>query len=333
MDGMTSWTPVLAILVLALAALGLGIAGWWQLTGRDRVSRRLDRWLVPLDAGWEGASAASGFWRWLAQWTKPLRRLAEPGAGSADDAASTPHSGAITRSMVLRLAQAGLRHRQALAAFLGVKAVLALALPMAGLTAITAAGMPVRGAVALGFLLLLATIGYYGPNAWLARRVRRRQQRIFEAFPDALDLMTVCVEAGLGTEAALLRVAQDLRLQSPDLADEFRLVNLELRAGAGREAALRRLAERTGVEEVDAFVTLLLQSERFGTPTAQALRVHARALRTLRRQRAEEAAAKIALKLLFPLIFCIFPALMVVLMGPAMLQIHRVLLPSMAGSA
>jgi tight adherence protein C len=135
----------------------------------------------------------------------------------------------------------------------------------------------------------------------------------------------------LGTEAAMLRVADDLQLKSPVLADELHLVNLELRAGADRERALRNLAIRTGVEEVDGFVAMISQAERFGTSIAASLRVHADMLRTRRRQRAEEAAAKIALKLLFPLIFCIFPSLMVVLMGPAMIQIYRVLLPTMAG--
>ncbi|MGI9152253.1 MAG: type II secretion system F family protein, partial [Rubrivivax sp.] len=167
------------------------------------------------------------------------------------------------------------------------------------------------------------------PNLLLGRAVRRRQREIFESFPDALDLMTVCVEAGLGTEAAMVRVADDLQIRCPALAEELRLVNLELRAGADRERALRHLALRTGVEEVDGFVSMINQAERFGTSIAASLRVHADMLRTVRRQRAEEAAAKIALKLLFPLIFCIFPSLMVVLMGPAMIQIYRVLLPSM----
>jgi tight adherence protein C len=144
-------------------------------------------------------------------------------------------------------------------------------------------------------------------------------------------MMTVCMEAGLGTEAALTKVAEEIVHKSPILSDELRLVNLELRAGAPRDRALRNLAIRTGVEEVDGFVSMIIQAERFGTSIAQALRVHADMLRTRRRQRAEEAAAKIALKLLFPLIFCIFPSLMLVLMGPAMIQIYRVLLPTMAG--
>jgi len=120
-------------------------------------------------------------------------------------------------------------------------------------------------------------------------------------------------------------------IKSPALSEELRLVNLELRAGADRERALRNLATRTGVEEVGGFVTMLSQAERFGTSIAASLRIHSEVLRTRRRQRAEEEAAKIALKLLFPLIFCIFPSLMVVLMGPAMIQIYRVLLPTMGG--
>ena len=158
-----------------------------------------------------------------------------------------------------------------------------------------------------------------------------RQREVFENFPDALDLMTVCIEAGLGTESALTRVADDIGHKSPVLGEELRLVNLELRAGAPRDRALRNLAFRTAVEEVDGFVSMLIQAERFGTSIAQSLRVHADMLRTRRRQKAEEAAAKIALKLLFPLIFFIFPSLMLVLMGPAMIQIYRVLLPTMAG--
>jgi tight adherence protein C len=143
--------------------------------------------------------------------------------------------------------------------------------------------------------------------------------------------MTVCVEAGLGTESALSRVADDIGLNSPALSDELRLVNLELRAGAEREQALRNLAIRTGVEEVGSFVTMMSQAERFGTSIAASLRVHSDMLRTRRHQRAEEAAAKIGLKLLFPLIFCIFPSLMIVLLGPAAIQITRVLLPMMGG--
>ena len=172
-------------------------------------------------------------------------------------------------------------------------------------------------------------LGYYLPNAVLAHRVKQRQRDIFENFPDALDLMTVCVEAGLGMDAALARVAAEIVLKSAVLSEELTLVTLELRAGSNKEKALRNLALRTGVEDVDTLVTMLIQAERFGTGIGASLRVQSAQLRTKRRQGAEEQAAKIALKLLFPLIFFIFPSLLVVLMGPAFLQIYRLLLPAL----
>jgi tight adherence protein C len=180
-------------------------------------------------------------------------------------------------------------------------------------------------------LLLLAAIGYYLPNAVIARRIRLRQREIFEALPDALDLLVVCVEAGLALDAALSRVGEEIATRSKILAEELHLANLELRAGAGRERALRNLAQRTGVPEVESLVAMLVQSDRFGTSVADALRVQADMMRTRRRQRAEEQAAKIAVKLLFPVIFCIFPSLLLVLLGPAMIRVFRILLPTMTG--
>jgi tight adherence protein C len=197
----------------------------------------------------------------------------------------------------------------------------------------TVGNTQMSGYSTLFWLLLAASFGYYLPNILLAKRIQHRQRDIFESFPDALDLMTVCVEAGLAMDAALLRVADEIGLKSPVLSDELHLVTLELRAGLPKERALRNLALRTGVEDVDALVAMLIQAERFGTSIADSLRVQSDQLRTRRRQRAEEAAAKIALKLLFPLIFFIFPSLLVVLMGPAFIQIYRVLLPNMGGNA
>jgi tight adherence protein C len=181
------------------------------------------------------------------------------------------------------------------------------------------------------FFFTLAAIGYYLPNLVLARMVFLRQRELFENFPDAIDLMTVCVEAGLGLDAAMNKVAEEIRIKSKVLAEELHLVNLEMRAGRTREQALRNLALRTGVEEVEGLVTMLIQADRFGTSIAASLRVHSDMLRTKRRQKAEEAAAKIALKLLFPLIFFIFPSLLLVLLGPAFIQIYRILLPTLAG--
>jgi tight adherence protein C len=256
---------------------------------------------------------------WVADVTRPISKF------------SMPEEGLEKSPIRLRFAHAGIRNANAVAAFFGIKTLLTVGLPLIGFVLLTLSGSPLKGNSLMLAMLGLAGLGYYGPNLVLSRLVMVRQREIFESFPDALDLMTVCVEAGLGTEAAMMRVAEDMQFKSPALADEMRIVNLELRAGAVRERALRNLAIRTGVEEVDGFVTMISQAERFGTSIAASLRVHSEMLRTRRRQRAEEAAAKIALKLLFPLIFCIFPSLMVVLMGPAMIQIYRVLLPTMGG--
>lgn len=188
-----------------------------------------------------------------------------------------------------------------------------------------------QGTALMLLMILLAAFGYYLPNGVLARLIAHRQRELFDNFPDALDLMRICVEAGLGLDAAIARVGDEMRLKSEALYDELHLVSLELRAGAARDRALRNLALRMGLEEVDALVAMLIQAERFGTSVSESLRVHAEGLRVKRKLRAEEAAAKVPVKLLFPLIFCIFPALLVVLMGPAFISIHRVLMPTLAG--
>ena len=178
---------------------------------------------------------------------------------------------------------------------------------------------------------MLLAIGYYLPNVLLSHRVALRQKNLQDSLPDALDLMIVCVEAGLGLDAAMQRAAGEIGLRSQALSDELNLLALEQRMGVGREQALHHLALRCDVADMTSFVTMLAQAQRFGTNVADALRVQADTMRTLRRLRAEERTAKIPLKLLFPLIFFIFPSLMVVLMGPAMLSVYRVLLPSMGG--
>ena len=304
----------LALVFVVVVAGCLGVAAML----RPNVARRRLMELTP-DVGRQ-APVKNRLLDWVAEATRPISKL------------SMPEEGFEKSSIRLRFVHAGIRNATAAAAFFGIKTLLTLGLPLLGFVALTLSGSPLKGNSLLLAMLLLAAAGYYGPNMVLSHLVMVRQREIFESFPDALDLMTVCVEAGLGTEAAMMRVSEDLQFKSPALADEMRLVNLELRAGSDRERALRNLAIRTGVEEVDGFVTMISQAERFGTSIAASLRIHAEMLRTRRRQRAEEAAAKIALKLLFPLIFCIFPSLMVVLMGPAMIQVYRVLLPSMAGN-
>jgi len=170
-------------------------------------------------------------------------------------------------------------------------------------------------------------LGYLLPNIALARVAKKRQHRIRLGLPDALDLLVVSVEAGLGLDQAIQRVGEELDFAHPDLSEELRLINLELRAGKGRADALRNLADRTGVDDVSSLVAMLVQTDKFGTSVAQSLRVHSDTVRTKRRQRAEEAAAKTGVKMVFPLVFCIFPAIWVVTIGPAAIKFVQVLVP------
>jgi len=186
---------------------------------------------------------------------------------------------------------------------------------------------------ALSIAVLLSGIGYYVPDFWLYRVTKNRKKKIFESLPNALDLMRVCVNAGLGLDAAIERVGRELQIESKALAQEFHILNLELRTGATREKALSNLALRTGVEDIHALVSMLIQTEHFGTSVADALRVYADGLREKRSLLAQEQAAKIPVKMTIPLIVCIFPALMVVLLGPAVIKIEKSLAPISAAAS
>ena len=223
-------------------------------------------------------------------------------------------------SLRLRLVQAGFRRDEALTIFFGIRVAFAL-----GLFAIFASSIFARPniAMALGGLGL----GYILPGMVLARMAKRRAHRIRLSLADMLDLLVVSVEAGLGLDAALQRVGQELAFAYPELADELRLINLELRAGKPRAEALRNLADRTGVDDLGSLVTMLIQTDKFGTSVAQSLRVYSETLRTKRRQRAEEAAAKTGVKMVFPLVTCIFPAIWVITIGPAAIKFVTVLFP------
>jgi tight adherence protein C len=169
-------------------------------------------------------------------------------------------------------------------------------------------------------------LGFYLPNLILKQQIQSRQKKIDAGLPDALDLLVVCVEAGLGLNAALKRVADDFKVGNPELSQEFTLVNLEIMAGLDREQALRNLSERTGVEDLSNLCAILIQADRFGTSIANALRVQSDTMRTKRRQRLEEKAAQTPVKLIFPLLLFIFPALMVVILGPAVVQVMESLI-------
>jgi tight adherence protein C len=180
------------------------------------------------------------------------------------------------------------------------------------------------------FMILLALgAGFLLPEFWLQLRIKKRQHKLRLALPDGLDLLVICVEVGLGLDQALLRVAQELKIVHPELSDELTLVNLEMRVGKTRIEALRELGRRTGLDDLKTLVAMLIQTERFGTSVAQSLRVHSDELRSKRRQRAEELSAKTTVKMVGPLVFFIFPALLVVILGPAALTLIRQLLPAL----
>jgi tight adherence protein C len=178
------------------------------------------------------------------------------------------------------------------------------------------------------FLLVgVPAFGFFLPRFVLKRLIKKRQHLITIGLPDALDLTVICVEAGLALDQAMQRVGEDLRHAHPELSDEFHLVNLEMRAGKPRSEALRNLSERTGVNDIRALVGTLVQTDRFGTSVAQALRVHSDSLRTERRQRAEEQAAKTTIKMVIPLVLFVLPSIIFVTLGPAVIQLIRTLMP------
>jgi tight adherence protein C len=220
----------------------------------------------------------------------------------------------------LRLIQAGYRGAEALPLFIGIRMAVAL-----GAFVLFATPLILRPNVSIG--LGGSLLGYLLPGIVLARKAKKRQHKIQLGLADALDLMVVSVEAGLGLDQAILRVGDELRFAHPDLSDELRLVNIELRAGKARTDALRNLADRTGLDDLVSLTTMLIQTDKFGTSVAQSLRVFSETLRTKRRQRAEEAAAKTGVKMVFPLVLCIFPAIWVVTIGPAAIKFVEVLFP------
>ena len=275
-------------------------------------------------AGFMGKSEASALE--TGGWVEKVAKVAQPFSRL-----SLPEEGWEKSTLRTRFMNAGWRNPAAATLYFAAKTLLALLSP-ALLAAAMASSLPAMpGQRLLPMLLAVATIGYYLPNMALARIARRRQRDIFETIPDALDLLTVCVEAGLSLERALIKVAAEIHIKSIVLAQELQLVLMEMRAGFTKEKALRNFALRSGVEDVDTLVAMLIQSERFGTSMGASLRVHSDNLRQKRRLMAEEAAAKIGLKLMFPLIFCIFPTLLMVLLGPACIQIARTL-PAFAGT-
>jgi tight adherence protein C len=224
-----------------------------------------------------------------------------------------------------RLIRAGFRNPNAARYFQGIRLVTPLLFAAGALVAAW------QSHAALDNLLLgtgaAAAFGYMAPMQYVMLRVRRRQHAIARGLPNALDLMVVCVESGLGIDQTMLQVAKELQFAHPEICSEFSVMNLELRAGIRRADALHNLADRCGVDDVKKLVAVLVQTDRFGTSIAQSLRGHADYLRVMARQRAEEKASKLAVKLVFPIFFCVLPTLFVVTLGPVLTHLVRDLLP------
>ena len=305
----------LAVVFVVVSGVPLAL---FLLFRRSSAQQRLEQ-LVTSPAHRAGPDASQSGWvESVARAASPLAKLSVPDEGW--------EASELRRSFI----QAGLRSPGAPVIFFAIKTVAAFGLPLLMWLARVVSGsdMPLNKFMFL--VALVCGIGFFLPNVVLSRLRAGRQRELFESFPDALDLLTICVEAGLSLEAALNRVASEISLNSRQLAEELQLVCLEFRAGAGKERALRNLSMRTGVEDIDTLVAMLVQSEKFGTSIGESLRIHSEMLRVKRQQRAEECAAKVAVKLIFPLVLCIFPAIMIVVGGPAMIRIVKVL-PTLIG--
>jgi tight adherence protein C len=238
-----------------------------------------------------------------------------------------PQSPKDVTVMQRRLIRAGMRSENALKYLYGAKAVFGVLLPL--LVTGLVIGASTDSSNKIIAIVTATAVGFFGPNEYVRRKAVKRQKEIGRGLPNALDLLVVCVESGLGLDQAIMQVAKELDNAHPEISQEFGIVNLELKAGKRRVEALRNLAERTGVDDLKKLVAVLIQADRFGTGVAQSLRAHADFMRVQYRQVAEEKAAKLGVKLIFPIFFCILPTLFVITVGPVAMKIIRELIPMM----
>jgi tight adherence protein C len=240
-----------------------------------------------------------------------------------------PASPGDTTTAQRRLFAAGFRSNTALKVFLGIKAVSLVALPL--LTWLLLTRTTVSSDNSLFLIAGMAGLGFLGPNEVLKLLIKKRKKKITRALPNGLDLMIVCVESGLGLDQAIVQVSREMVKSYPEMSSEFAITNLEMRHGKRRAEALKNLGDRADVDDMRKLCSTLIQADRFGTSIAQSLRTHADFMRLTARQRAEEKAAKLAIKLVFPIFFCILPSLFVVTVGPVVYRIFNVLIPMMKG--
>jgi tight adherence protein C len=306
----------LAFLVICLVSMGIiihfrGVRYRRGMLGKIRASD--SEWSV-LEKDLPSVDLSAGSGNAFVKFLSAIGVKTNPGR-SADDA-----------DIKLKFLRAGLRARNVPTVFWGTKFLLAVVLPMAFLVVAVVFVKSMTSNHMLMVGAFLAMLGLFLPDIWLHVRTSGRRERLAKGFPDALDLLVVCVEAGMGLDAAISRVGEELGLSHPELSQELNLLNLELRAGKPRQTALRNLAVRMDIDDVNNLVTLLIQTDRFGTSVAQALRVFSDTFRTARYQKAEEIASKIATKLIFPLVLCIFPSMFIVMLGPVFVQVYRLFL-------
>ncbi len=300
---------IIAISTFVFISLGMMGAYWLLYRPQSAATERLKR------LGEKGVSTAAG----------PVSLTDERSASELAERLASPlnrllpPSAAEAKKLQKQLMQAGFRSSSAPVMYRAFQLV-----SMAAFPAIVAVGCaimqrPVNSAVL--YILFAFVIGFFLPRTLLARMIRSRQQLVRWGLADALDLMVISIEAGLGLNAAMVKVSAELKEVHPDISEEFELANLEIRVGRDRDEALRNLAERTGVEDLRSLVAMLIQTDKFGTSIARAIRAFSDSLRTKRRQRAEQAAQKAAVKLLFPLACFLFPTLFIAILGPAALQL------------
>ncbi len=234
---------------------------------------------------------------------------------------SLPEAGWQDSAVRLKFIRAGFRHSSGIKIFYAIKSILAFVIPGVLFFLLWNFGENFTKFKIFFFVIIVAAVGYYLPDFYMRIRTSRRLQLMQDALPDLIDLLVICTESGLGVDAAITRVAKDSTARSPLLSKEFYLVSLEIRAGVGRVEALKNMVLRTNLEDLNSFVSMLIQADKFGASIVESLRIQSEMMRIKRMQRAEEKAAKIPVKMLLPLILFIFPVLMIVLIGPAIMQI------------
>ena len=302
---------MLLITISIFVFVTLGVMGvyWLVFRPQSAATERLRR----MGEGFGGAVAA------------PMSVEGEQGSSLAAKMAAplhklAPPSAAEARKLQKKLMQAGHRSPSAPVVFRALHLASMVVFPAGVALGCALLGRPLKSAVL--WILFSFLVGFMLPRYTLNKMVKGRQLRVRWGLADALDLMVVSIEAGLGLNAAIVRVGDELKDVHHDISEEFRLTNLEIRVGRERDEALRNLAERTGVDDLRSLVAMLIQADRFGTSIAKAVRVYADSLRTKRRQRAEQAAQKAAVKLLFPLAFFLFPTLFIIILGPAAINLY-----------